>query len=124
MANRRVTSDEVLEIIDTDLTNITPFISAANIIVTDRLGSAGIGSELLKEIERWLAAHFLAVREPNVKSETVGGASATYETSVLGKRLEGTSYGQQVLILDPTGSLAQLGKKKASFSAVDWDDWT
>lgn len=121
MANR-VTSEEVLEIIDTDLTNISAFIIAANLIITDRLNDAGLSDDHLKEIERWLSAHFIAIRDPKIRSEATDDAQAAYEIGNLGKGLEFTSFGQQVLVLDTTGKMKAIGLKRAMIEVIDFED--
>lgn len=122
MANR-CTEIEVKEIIDTTLTEneIAPFITAANLIVTDILTGSGLLSAQLKEIERWLTAHFVAIRDPRISAEKTEGASATYHgKSDMG--LDHTPYGQQVKLLDTTGALANLGKRKASVETLNFLD--
>lgn len=119
----RVLASEVKEILDTDLSGaaLEAFIVAANLTVTDLLGSSTVlSSSQLKEIERWFTAHLVAcTREQQAKSEKVAGeASITYQGET-GKGLDSTFYGQQVKILDTSGVLAaSLGKKKASIYAV------
>ena len=117
----RVDGDEVKEIIETELTalQIVPFITAANLIVTDQL-TGEHSAALLVEIERWLAAHFVAIRDPRAKAEKTDDASATYYGKD-GLGLNHTPYGQQVKILDTTGILASLGKRKAEFRSIDLD---
>ena len=123
MANR-VTGVEVKEIIDTTLTEsqVAPFITAANLTVTDILGASTVLSAgQLKEIERWLAAHFVAIRDPRISAEKTEGASATYQgKTAMG--LDSTTYGQQARMLDTTGALTGLGKKKASMHVLDFID--
>jgi len=115
----RVTDAEVKRIIDTSI-DTTPFIQAANLVITEKLGSEGLGSALLKEIERWFAAHLVAVRDPMVRQEKVGDATITYDRPTPGEGLESTIYGRQVLMLDTSGVLASLGKKKISLEALDY----
>jgi len=121
MANR-VTVAEVQEIMDTgSLTDaqVTAFITAANLTVTDKLGgSTALSAAQLKEIERWLSAHFVAMRERQVADEKIGEASVKYGGQ-FGKMLDFTQYGQQVKILDTTGTLANIGKRKATFEVID-----
>lgn len=97
----RVTGSEVLEIIDTVLiaAEITPFIAVATLIVDDVLSGAGYSVALEKEIERWLTAHFVAVRDPRVSQESFGGGSQRFHGES-GMGFEHTPYGQQVLALD------------------------
>jgi hypothetical protein len=109
----RASEQEVKEIIDTALTvdQITPFLRAANRLINDALADEGYGAELLHEIECWLTAHFIASRDPRTLSETIGDASATFwGTSGLG--LNGTSYGQNVMLLEHHGKLAQITEAK------------
>lgn len=122
MANR-CTEIEVKEIIDTTLTEneIAPFITAANLIVTGILTGSGLLSAQLKEIERWLTAHFVAIRDPRISAEKTEGASATYQGKT-DMGLDHTSYGQQVKLLDTTGALANLGKRKASVETLNFLD--
>jgi len=114
----RVTDDEVKEIIETSITT-TPFITVANLIVTERLANEGLGDSLLKEIERWLAAHLVAIRDQRPQNERIGDANITYQgRSGLG--LDATQYGQQVKILDTSGKLANLGKRVARIEMIDF----
>lgn len=115
----RVTSSEVKEILNTTLT-LDAFITAANLIVTDHLGTSGLSAERLKEIERWLTAHFAVVRDvdENVMSKSTGDASV----SIMGKSglgLDGSRYGQQVKLLDSTGRLSDLGKTRVKVEIIE-----
>lgn len=113
----RVTEDEVHEIIDVDseITTLIPFITAANLLVTERLGTSSLSAAQLKEIERWLAAHFVAVRDRRTSQETLGSANQSF-TGKTGYGLEFTPYGQQVLLLDSTGLLSK--KARVTFVAM------
>jgi hypothetical protein len=116
MANR-VLQTEVKEIIETTIDDISPFITAANIVVTDRLSGEGLSASLLKEIERWLSAHFIAMRERQAESEKLGDASSKWGGR-FGRGLDFTQYGQQVKILDTTGILESIGMKKVSINTL------
>jgi hypothetical protein len=78
----RVTATEVKAIMDgVTLADavIDSYIIGANTIVTDNLGSSTLSVAMLKEIERWLAAHLVAItRERTAKKEGAGGASIEY----------------------------------------------
>ena len=122
----RVTATEVKQILDTDLTDpvIEVFINAANLTVTDALGSSTVlSSDQLKEIERWLTAHLIAsTRDPQAESEKTGAASIKYQgRTAMG--LDATFYGQQVKILDTSGVLVgSVGKRKATvYAATSFD---
>jgi hypothetical protein len=122
MANRTNTTD-VKQILDTNLDGsvIKAFIDTANTIVGDTLGSdTTLSATQLKEIEKWLAAHLIAAtRQRQGSAEKVGDASITYQGKT-GMGLNSTMYGQQVLMLDSTGKMAQkLGKKSATITAIE-----
>lgn len=117
-----VTVDEVKEIIDTSLTDdqITAFINMAATLVTDKLSTQTcLSTEMKKEIEKLLSAHFLSIRERRVKSEKIGDASVTYDGTT-GAGLNSTLYGQQAIILDCSNTLVNLGKINMEFEVVDY----
>jgi hypothetical protein len=105
----RTTSTAVCAIIDTSLgdESIAAFIRTANQMVTAHLGSVGLDGTLLTEIETYLTAHFITLRERRVMSESADGVSFTYEGQS-GVGLDATGYGQTAQVLDTSGTLAQL----------------
>lgn len=120
----RVRGDEVKEIFDTDLTGtqLNIFINSAHRLVNSLL-STDLTTDLLTEIELWLAAHFAAIRDPRVQQESVAGEwSATYQGKT-GEGLRATTYGQQAIALDTTGKLGQLDSTREAglevFSEAD-----
>ena len=116
----RVTSAEVREIIEVDSSlTLTAFITVANLIVTERLSGQGVGTTTLKEVERWLSAHFVAIRDPRAKTEKLGDAMATYYGDATGSGLDATPYGQQAKTIDPTGNLGKAGKRKSKLETID-----
>lgn len=127
MANR-VTYEEVQEIFSTTMEpdQITAFILAANTLVnnTCAVATPALDAITLKEIERWVAAHFCWMRNPGSLRKVIGdseswGFPASVTTS-WGKGLNLSPYGQQAILLDTSGSLAALTtqKQKASFRAA------
>lgn len=109
----RTTEAEVKKIIDTALTDdqVKPFLISANILITDILLDEGYSIDLLKEIEKWLAAHFVAIRDPQVMKEKIGEVDAAYQGKT-GLGLNYTSYGQQVMLLEYHGKLAEIAQGK------------
>ena len=103
----RTTADAVGGIIEVDSgVSVLPFIEIANALVEELLADL-FNDTRLELIERWLSAHFFACEYPRVSAEAAGPVSASYQQRV-GLGLELTSYGQQVKILDTSGTLAQL----------------
>lgn len=117
----RVTDNEVASILDTDVTSFTAFITAANTLVTTVLSTPEkiTNTTLLKEIERWLAAHFFKCSlEPQEKVQEVGETKSTFFGASNEMLLNSTLYGQTALTLDTSGSLANLGKRIGSFKPI------
>lgn len=130
MSNTRVDSADVKEIIDTELDDVSMFITTANILVTKLLGDSDLENDHLAEIEKYLAAHFVAIRDPSAQrivSEKIGDAEVRYQAGSMtysnsmkdASGLNETSYGKQVIIIDTTGILKEkLGKVKSSMEVV------
>jgi hypothetical protein len=112
----RTTDTAVFEIIDTTLTDIDTFITTANLYVTDVLGDAGLSDERLEEIERYLTAHFLSLRDQRVQTEKVDVLSVTYQGKT-GMYLESTQYGQMAIMLDTSGTLSKIAKDGVAVAA-------
>lgn len=114
----RVTPNDVREILDAVMTDdqFRAFIAPASLMVDRHLAAAGYSVAELFELERWLTAHMVAALKKPLKSESVGGASDSYDT-VVGFGLDGTFYGQQVKVMDSRGILAGIGRRRAE---VTW----
>lgn len=120
MANR-VNGTDVKAIINTSLSSsdVEPFITSANMIVTAKCADLYSAAELV-ELEKWLSAHFVSIRDPSrsaVVSQTAGKTSQQYGLVGAGAQgLQATPYGQQVMILDYNSALSSLGtRNKAVF---------
>ena len=120
----RVEPHEVKEIITTERVDIEAFITASNSLVTGVLGGQGLGTVRLKEIERWLAAHFLAHAGTDktvgqVVEEQIGDTRRRFSDgqAAFGK-LDSTRYGKMALLLDTSGRLAGLGRTRAQFRVI------
>ncbi len=105
----RTDSAAVCAVLDTSLDDdeVEPFINTANLVVTTYLATSGLDADLLKEIETYLAAHFVTLRDVQAKQERADGVAFTYQGE-WGSGLDSSSYGQTAQILDSTGILAQL----------------
>ena len=111
----RTTVEDVQDILeDTDLseTKIEAFITGANLFVTNHLTGKGLTEKTMTEIERWYAAHMIAMTlERQIKKAGAGGAEVEY-VGYWSTGLNGTSYGQVVISLDTSGTLEILAKSK------------
>lgn len=119
----RTTASDVQAIMNTNLTTdqIDVFITSANLLVDNNLSNEGYNTALLTEIERWLTAHLISVtKEKQASKIKIGDVSETY--GKVGMRLESTTYGQHVMLLDSHGKLAQLGQEKVRIEVVPATD--
>jgi hypothetical protein len=120
----RINQNNIIQILDFDpsITNLTPFIAAAEQLVDrvvantnfDTTGSSAYianpiqySAQELVNIESWLAAHFVAIRDPRYASNSMGPTSQSYVVQG-GMNLGQTPYGQQAMLLDINGGLAWL----------------
>jgi hypothetical protein len=108
------TTDELVEgIIDVDSTiPLTPFIDAANALVTQCCTNLTIDyeTEQLTMIETWLAAHMYTVRDMRAVSEKAGSVAEKFQSKVdLG--FSTSHYGQMAMRLDFYGGLANLDEQ-------------
>lgn len=120
----RTTEEEVKKIIETNLSTVTieSYITTANVLVNNSLSGQGLSETLLTEIEKYITAHLIAFNsERQAYKKSINETSETY--GVLGKMLEGTTYGQTALMLDASGLLSTSSKTKVVIQAVpQFDD--
>lgn len=117
-----VTSVEVQQIYPTS-EDLAFFIGAADILVTEELANQGLSVNRLKQIELYLAAHFavITLERGGLTRQRMGDSEDFYQLWTNNKiGLQATRFGQQAIVLDTSGTLAQLGtaKLQARFSFV------
>ena len=118
MANR-TTAAAVEDVLDTDLSSgaVTKFVNTANLLVTEYLAGEGLTDSLLTEIETYVAAHLVTLRDRRTATEGAGGVSFTYQGN-FGMGLDSSQYGQTAQVLDSTGILSGLSDQdRVSFIA-------
>lgn len=125
----RVTEAEVQAIMEDYPDDLDPYIAVATLLVDEELDGLGMSDSRLKEIERWLSAHFAATATPLAKAEGVGKISQTLQRGRDGEGLATTQYGQNAIALDSSGTLAALSKGRKTvvdFGAVQepWQEDT
>lgn len=103
----RTTDAQVRSIISVPkkVTDLTAYIEVANDMVTRLCTASDYSDTTLELIERYLAAHFLAVQYPIAIMERAGSVQALKEHKVHYGLLN-TRYGQQACALDSAGNLA------------------
>jgi len=113
----RVTDAEVRNIRPSDsIHDYAPFILAASLIVDDinTKFNKTYDATRLKEIERWLSAHYAAAQDPLVARERFEQAEKTYQVG--NRQLYGIMadiYGQKANML-AEGCLVELDKRPYS----------
>lgn len=111
----RVTAAEVMAILDVQgagigfKTDLSPFIQTANVLVNTTCLASDYTDELLKLIELWLSAHFVKIKFPVVISERILRSETRYAV-VTAMGLNSTPYGQQAMLLDVKGNLADISR--------------
>jgi hypothetical protein len=130
MANR-VTSDEVFAIISSDAgiastDDLTVFITVANDIVTTDLAGNDYTELRLANIQLYLSAHFACLKYRQSDKIIIGESEDDYRNR-LNQGYRQTTYGQQAITLDTSGTLAEASKesfKAQFFTGETTRDWT
>ena len=127
----RVTAAEVKLIIETDLPDATvdAFIDSATKLVDQYIADATChGTDSLKQVELWLSAHLLSIRDKALSSEKLGDAQDTQRApGVLLKGLDSSFWGQMARAFDCSGTLADSGKRGVqvvTFGGAGTDGYT
>jgi len=118
----RCTGDEVRELITTAISADVieaNYLVTANLVVTEDLGNSNLSAARLKEIEKYLAAHFVALAEERgslLEEEIDDVLERTADVYAPG--YASTRYGQQALVLDSSGKLAGASASSSKLKAL------
>ena len=104
---------EVIKTVQTDA-EIGGNIATALVMYRINLDNKGLSEDAEVEVKRYLAAHFVSLRDDStrVEKETMGDADASYVPAGNGATQQGlksTSWGQTAISFDSTGILSRLG---------------
>jgi len=101
----RITIDDVLEILDTEVDEpaIQAFIEDAHRVVNQRIAPYTDDESALAAVETYLAAHIATSKDPRVQSASHESVSFEYEEG------RGQEYWHNAIMQDPTGRLARPG---------------
>jgi len=119
----RTTRVDVKGVINTGLEDdeVQLLMELANRQVTETLSASGLSVVVLKDIETWLTAHFIAIgKERQTQEERVDDIWIVHQ-GIFGEGLRGTTYGQMVLMLDTSGLFDVASKRKVKFHAIPQD---
>jgi len=132
----RTTPEKVRSVIDVNpQVDVTNHIQTAN-NVTNKVAeqdTAGLlNTDLLTDIETYLAAHFLALKDPQYESKSTGDASGKFQTGQKGQGFLATDWGATAVSLDLTGFLKTISEGvtqvgiawlgKTCSEQIDWWD--
>ena len=120
----RTNTSDVQDIFDTDLSaaSIDAWIGVATELVDDIADAdSSVSSTRLVKIENLVTAHLASSQDQRVEKASRESASVTYQGET-GMHFESTHYGQQALLLDPTGTLADMHKPSASIGVPEVKD--
>lgn len=106
-----ISSGDVNNVIDHSLSDVSTQVTQAQTLIDDELPNVDTDRQDL--VGTYVAAHFVAIRDPHIRREQGLDQSRTYEGQH-GMNFEFTRWGQQAVALDPTGNLKALsqGKKR------------
>lgn len=102
--------------------SLTRYIRAANILV-NAVSTCMVDNDLtpdsdvLTELETWLAAHFYQASDQGYAEKRTERAMGKFHGQT-GKYLEGTKYGQAALTMDTSGCLAEISM--AQHATATW----
>lgn len=114
----RTTEEAVGKIIELDAAiDLTPFMESANNLVDQVCLDSDYSDATLELIERWLSAHFYAIRDPRAIQESVKGISQQFSDPTK-PGLSSTLWGQTAMALDTAGNLAAVDDGLKKFRAT------
>ena len=105
----RVIDEEVRKVLGDVNYDTQMGIETAHILVDEQLLGKGLSAPMLRQIELYLAAHFASIMytDGTLATQEVGEARERYH-NIYKQGLQSTRYGQQAILLDTTGTLADL----------------
>ena len=113
------TTADVAKVITTT-EDVSFFLEMAAMVVSEQLEDKGLSDLREKMIEVYLAAHYIAVTDPDTDlvKEKMGEAETTYKTPANSDNYRSTKYGIEAINLDWTGTLESSGRPKATVSIL------
>lgn len=115
-----VTTDQVRNIIapGSDAISLDIFVSNASLIVEEDLKDKGMSQSRLDMIELYLAAHFATISIGELTMKKIGDATDDYVKVRLYDGFRSSTFGQQAIALDTSGTLRGANQNPASFEVV------
>ena len=116
----RTTPAEIIALMGDDIDfDIQPFIHTSHVMVEEIIGDDSVSESILTEIEKYLTAHLVSIREPLILEESIDDSEAKYMRKIQGGGLHATDYGQMAMQLDTSGKLSESMKPAAGIYIPD-----
>jgi hypothetical protein len=114
------TSDQVKNILPpgTDDVDLAIFISNADLIVDEDLAGKGMTDSRLDLIRLYLSAHFAIISIGELTMKKIGDATDDYVKVRLYDGFRSSTFGQQAVALDTSGTLRGANQNQASFDVI------
>jgi hypothetical protein len=115
-----VTTADVQKIYPTT-SDLSGYLASAQVIVTTVLSDKGLSSDILDQITIYLTAHFatIGLNKGGLRSEKIGDAQDSYKVpGDFDLGFKATLFGQQALLFDTSGALAEMGASANSLPAT------
>lgn len=108
----RIINQQVQVLVGDSSLDASSFIETATIFVDANLLDQGLTTDQLAQIELYLAGHFAMVTatEGPLAAQTLGEGSERYH-NIYAAGLKATRFGQQAILLDTSGVLANLAAR-------------
>lgn len=99
------------------------FLNDAYLMVQGCASIAAMDTTRQTAIIKYVAAHLVSTMAKGhgnrfTTQRSLGDASESYAAPVLGMGLQGTTFGQMAIALDPSGCLGKIGKTRATLTAI------
>lgn len=109
------TAEDVAAVYETDrdATALEPFVAIAATFTDQYLAGKGLSDAVLKEVQRYLAAHFLFVTDAGVhETLAIEDIRERFTKSEKTPGLFDSRWGRTAVMLDPSGTLSELARPK------------
>lgn len=106
---------KVKDIIETDLDDgiVQAYVDSAGVLVNQ----LPLADPVKSEVQKWLAAHFIAIRDKISVHEEAGTAEIQY-SDVFGENLSSSHYGQTAMVMDTSGRLQSISQSKTIIKLI------
>jgi len=116
------TVQDVRGIIETTIADVyvSSALAMAVTFLRDHLPTTTLETDTLAHLEKLIAAHFLCIYRPRSQEKEMGPGAKEVARGRTNLYLEASLYGQQAVLMDPTGLLAIIAKKGGTVVCIGY----